>query len=204
VHPHHASELDESGIGELARLLELPGVVAVGECGLDFFRDFSPRPVQEQAFRVQLELAARTGYPLFLHQREAHQRFLALLDGVFPAGAAGVAHCFTYGRREMEAYLERGLHIGITGWICDERRGSALREAVRHLPVERLLVETDAPYLLPRDLQPKPSSRRNEPCHLPHVLAVLGRWMDADSRRLAEAATENAIRLFRLDGIAKK
>jgi TatD DNase family protein len=108
----------------------------------------------------------------------------------------GVAHCFTAGMDEARAYLDLGLYIGITGWICDERRGHHLREVVKHIPADRLLIETDAPYLLPRDLQPKPQSRRNEPMYLPHVLAAIAEARGESAAKLAEITTENALRLF--------
>lgn len=198
VHPHHATELDAAQLEELGVLARQPGVVAVGECGLDFFRDFSPRDRQEKAFRQQLELAMQTGLPVFLHQRDAHERFTAILDECGARLPAGVAHCFTGGPAELAEYLDRGLYVGITGWICDERRGDALREAARHMPLDRVMIETDAPYLLPRDLDPKPRSRRNEPMHLPHVLRTLAALMGVASERLAEASTRNAETLFRL------
>jgi TatD DNase family protein len=198
VHPHHATELAEADLPAMRDMLARRGAVAVGECGLDFFRDFSPRDAQEAAFRLQLGLAVETGLPLFLHQRDAHQRFIAILDELGARMPAGVAHCFTGGPDEMRAYLDRGLHIGITGWICDERRGDALRAAARFLPPDRVMIETDAPYLLPRDLDPKPRTRRNEPMHLPHVLHALARLMQIDAERLAEATTANAGALFGL------
>lgn len=198
VHPHHAAELNDAQFAELATLAAQPGAVAVGECGLDFFRDFSPRDRQEEAFRRQLELAMQTGLPVFLHQRDAHERFTAILDECGARLPAGVAHCFTGGPAELADYLDRGLYVGITGWICDERRGDALRTAARHLPLDRVMVETDAPYLLPRDLEPKPRTRRNEPMHLPHVLHALAKLMGVAPQRLAEASTRNAESLFRL------
>lgn len=199
VHPHHAEELDEAQLAALAALARQAGVVAVGECGLDFFRDFSPRDCQETAFRMQLELAMETGLPVFLHQRDAHARFTALLDECGVRMPPGVAHCFTGGTGELRDYLDRGLHVGITGWLCDERRGGALREAARFLPLDRVMIETDAPYLLPRDLLPRPRSRRNEPMYLPHVLRALAGLMKVSPERLAEATTANAERLFGLD-----
>lgn len=198
VHPHHATELDDAGIEGLRRLAAEDAVVAVGECGLDFFRDYSPRDVQMRAFEAQLQLAIEIGKPVFLHQRDAHESFLAALRDVLPEIGGGVAHCFTGDRAELEAYLVLGLHIGVTGWICDERRGDALRAAVRYLPLDRVLVETDAPYLLPRDLQDKPSGRRNEPSVLPHIVATLARHMESDVETVARAATANAERLFGL------
>ena len=108
---------------------------------------------------------------MFLHQRDAHDDFFAILKehGV----RNGVAHCFTAGERERDAYLELGLCIGITGWINDERRGRHLREVVKGIPAQRLLIETDAPYLLPRDIKPAPKSRRNEPHYLPYVARAI-------------------------------
>lgn len=198
VHPHHAEELDSAQLPSLAALAVRPEAVAVGECGLDFFRDFSPRELQEATFRLQLGLAVQTGLPVFLHQRDANERFLSILDECGSKMPRGVAHCFTGGPQELADYLDRGLYIGVTGWICDERRGDALRDAARYLPLDRVLVETDAPYLLPRDLESRPRTRRNEPMHLPHILRTLARFMDVDPLRLAEASTRNAEALFRL------
>ena len=199
VHPHHASEVDAHTVGALRELLAHPKVVAVGECGLDFFRNFSPPDAQERAFEAQLELAAECGLPVFLHQRDAHERFTAMLSEHRKALAGGVAHCFTGGPAELEAYLELDLYIGVTGWLCDDRRGAALREALPRIPLDRLLLETDAPYLLPRDLPVKPRNRRNEPAFLPHVLAKVAEGLGVPVEVAARAATENTRRLFRLD-----
>jgi len=196
VHPHHATDLDEAALAELRLLARAPEVGAVGECGLDYFRNFSPHPEQEHAFRRQLELAVEVGKPVFLHQRDAHEAFVAILREYRPRLAGGVAHCFTGERRELEDYLDLDLAIGITGWICDERRGLHLRELVRLIPIERLMVETDAPYLLPRDLQPKPAHRRNEPRFLPHVLATVARCRGEPEAQVAAATTANALRFF--------
>lgn len=199
VHPHHATEVDAAAVARLKELAEHDAVVAVGECGLDFFRNYSPRDTQLQAFETQLRIAVDTGKPVFLHQRDAHEPFLALLNEHITDINGGVAHCFTGGREELEAYLELGLYVGITGWICDERRGDALRAAVTSLPLDRVLIETDAPYLLPRDLKEKPSGRRNEPGVLPHVLETLARHMNQDVDVVAQAATANTERLFGLN-----
>jgi TatD DNase family protein len=198
VHPHHAADLTEAALAELQDLARESEVVAAGECGLDYFRDFSPRDLQRRAFGWQLEVAASTGKPVFLHQRDAHDDFLAILREHMPGLAGGVAHCFTAGPDERDAYLGLGLHIGITGWICDERRGTHLREVVRGIPADRLLLETDAPYLLPRDLKPAPKSRRNEPHFLPHIAAVVAAARNESPANLARMATENSRRLFRL------
>lgn len=202
VHPHHASELDAAGVDALHELLTNEKTVAVGECGLDFFRNFSPPDDQRRAFRLQLELAAECGKPLFLHQRDAHKELMQMLQdhrNELPAG--GVVHCFTDGPAELEEILEAGFHVGITGWLCDERRGRALREAVKLLLPDHFMVETDAPYLLPRDLpknERKAAGRRNEPRFLPHIVEKLAELMDREPAEIASLSTANAERLFRL------
>jgi len=198
VHPHHAADLTLEARQTLQELAQDPAVVSVGECGLDYFRDFSPRDLQRRAFGWQLEIAVKTQKPVFLHQRDAHDDFLAILREHAPRLAGGVAHCFTAGEKERDAYLELGLHVGITGWICDERRGLHLREVVKGIPANRLLLETDAPYLLPRDLKPAPKSRRNEPHFLPHVAAAVSAARGESMETLARTATDNTRRLFRL------
>jgi TatD DNase family protein len=182
-------------------LLELagrPGVVAIGECGLDYFRNFSPREAQRHAFLAQLELAASTGLPVFLHQRDAHADFIDILAPRLERISRGVAHCFTGGREELRQYLDLGLSIGITGWICDERRGAALRQAAADIPLDKLMLETDAPYLLPRTLAPKPKTRRNEPMYLREVLRVVAQCMGLSEDTVARASTENSERFFGL------
>ena len=197
VHPHHASELSAERLSELTELARAAQVVAVGECGLDYFRDFSPRPVQQQAFHRQLELARSIGKPVFLHQRDAHEDFAAILRE-HASSWCGVAHCFTGNAAELECYLGLGLAIGITGWICDERRGAHLFTLVREIPAGQLLLETDGPYLLPRDLKPKPASRRNEPAYLAHVAQVVARARGESPAALAAASTRGARALFSL------
>jgi TatD DNase family protein len=196
LHPHHATQLTPTVLTELGELTVAPEVVAVGECGLDYYRNYSPHAAQREAFQRQLELAARCGKPVFLHQRDAHEDFIAILREHWRALAGGVAHCFTGDAAQLECYLELGLAIGITGWICDERRGAHLLELLRRIPAERLVLETDGPYLLPRDLRPKPSSRRNEPVYLPHIAAVVARARDQTFESLAQSSTKAARRLF--------
>jgi TatD DNase family protein len=198
VHPHHAATFDEHTSQALRALLATPACVAVGECGLDFFRDYSPRPLQRKAFEAQLELAIETRKPVFLHQRDAHEEFVATLTPLRPRLVGGVAHCFTGGPNELTAYLDLGLYIGVTGWVCDERRGNELRAALPRIPLDRLLVETDAPYLLPRDLQPKPATRRNEPSYLMHIVERVAAGIGVSAAKIADASTANAERLFGL------
>jgi TatD DNase family protein len=198
VHPHHATELTAESLSELEKLAREPEVVAAGECGLDYFRDFSPRPVQQHAFHRQLELAAKVGKPVFLHQRDAHDDFLAILREHRRTLVGGVAHCFTGSADELTAYLDLGFAIGITGWICDERRGAHLLPLMRGIPADRLLLETDGPYLLPRDLSRKPASRRNEPAYLPHIAEVVARARGESVTALARSSTAATRKLFGL------
>ena len=201
VHPHHATELTPARLEELATLARDPEVVAIGECGLDYFRDFSPREDQRRAFHLQLELAARLGKPVFLHERDAHDDFLAIVREHRATLVGGIAHCFTGTAAQLQRYLEQDLAIGITGWICDERRGAHLLPLMRDIPATALQLETDAPYLLPRDLAPRPASRRNEPMHLPHIARVVARARGESFEELAAAATAASRRLFRLPGV---
>ena len=198
IHPHHAAEFDIHSIEALSRLLESDSVVAVGECGLDYFRNFSSPADQLKAFEAQLELAVAARLPVFLHQRDAHEDMLRLLRLHREGLSGGVAHCFTGDAEQLAAYVDLDLYVGITGWICDERRGEKLRQAVGGLPLDRLLLETDGPYLLPRDLDPPPQHRRNEPRFLPHIAGRLGQILGMSAEDIAEAATANAQRLFSL------
>lgn len=201
VHPHHASELTPPLLAELAALAQQPEVVAVGECGLDYFRDFSPRDVQRRAFQQQLELAARLGKPVFLHERDAHADFLAIVRDYRAALVGGIAHCFTGTGEQLHRYLDAGLAIGITGWICDERRGTHLLPLMREIPAGALHLETDAPYLLPRDLHPRPASRRNEPRYLAHIAQVVAQARGETVEHLGAAATAASRALFRLPSL---
>jgi TatD DNase family protein len=201
VHPHHAQSFSHEQHPELIELLRLKQVVAVGECGLDYFRNLSPPYVQRQAFIAQLEIAAEIRKPVFLHQRDAHGDFAAILRDFAGRLAGGVAHCFTGGEAELEAYLALGLYIGITGWACDERRGLELRSSVPRIPLDKLLIETDAPYLLPRDINPTPKSRRNEPCYLPHIAATVASLRGETLETIGAATTRNAVALFGLTDV---
>jgi TatD DNase family protein len=200
VHPHVSREFDDSARASLIELLEEPRVRAVGETGLDFNRDFSPRPDQERAFEEQLALAAERQLPVFLHQRDAHDRFRAILGDFRDRLPAAVVHCFTGSREELFDYLDLDCHIGITGWLCDERRGGELREAVAELPLNRFMVETDSPWLLPRDLPFEPAVRkRNEPAHLPWIVKRLTECMNRDEGEVARASWANTLAFFNLE-----
>lgn len=199
VHPHHASDWNPDSAASLASLARGAEVVAIGECGLDFNRNFSPPADQERAFEAQLELACGLGMPVFLHQRDAHTRFLEVLRPYRDRLPGAVAHCFTGGIEELRPYLDLDLHIGITGWICDPRRGQALRDCVAEIPAERLMLETDAPFLLPRDLDSPPRDRRNEPAFLPHILEAVARLRGERAEALSQSVTATTRRFFGLE-----
>jgi TatD DNase family protein len=200
VHPHHAKEVSADTLAVLRECAEAPETLAVGEAGLDFFRDLSPRDVQERVFAEQLELGAQLQLPVFMHLRDAHERFLAIIKEHRDQMLRGVVHCFTGTREELHDFLDLDLYIGITGWICDERRGHHLREFVGEIPDNRLMIETDAPYLMPRDLPkdfvPQPTGRRNEPAILPHVLSAVAEAKGKPADEVAVNTTATAREFF--------
>jgi len=211
VHPHEARTCGNETIGllrELAREESERGsaggkstehksaIVAIGECGLDYNRDFSPRDVQRRWFVKQIELAAELSLPLFLHERDAFTDFSIILGEYSKAVPAAVVHCFTGTGEELDHYLSLGCYIGITGWICDERRGKHLRELIKNIPSGRLMLETDGPYLLPRDLPLKVRNRRNEPRFLPHIAETVARCLDKDPAKLAKETFVNTKKFF--------
>ncbi|KXO13932.1 Deoxyribonuclease TatD [Moritella sp. JT01] len=198
IHPHDARHATDESWQQIKALAQHDSVVAIGECGLDFNRDYSPRPMQEAAFAKQLELAAELNMPVFMHERDANERFIAILKEYRSALPAAVLHCFTGSASDLAACLELDLHIGITGWICDERRGSELYQLVRDIPADRLMLETDAPYLLPRNLKPKPKSRRNEPCYLPHVAQTIATARNEDVELLLRRSLQVTEQFFQL------
>ncbi|MHA7833661.1 MAG: TatD family hydrolase [Algiphilus sp.] len=201
LHPHHASDWNDGLAGQIRSHTADPVCRAVGECGLDYFRDLSPRDDQARAFRAQLDIAVESQRPVFLHQRDAHTDFLAILREYRPQLAGVCVHCFTDTREAMDAYLALDCYIGITGWICDERRGADLVAAVPHIPAERLLIETDAPYLLPRNLPRalrKSAGRRNEPAYLPWVRDAVAEARSEAPEAVEASTTANAARFFGL------
>jgi len=196
VHPHDSSHWRTDTAEAIYTLAAQPEIVAIGECGLDFNRNFSTPAEQEAAFSAQLAIAAELSMPVFLHCRDAHARFLALLTPWLDKLPGAVLHCFTGSQAEADDCLAHGLYLGITGWVCDERRGQELCEVVPRIPADRLLVETDAPYLLPRDLSPKPASRRNEPAYLGHIVERIAQLRHVDANEISETTDNNVKRLF--------
>jgi TatD DNase family protein len=195
VHPHDARHCSETVLQELARLAAQPGVKAWGETGLDFNRMFSPQEDQERWFARQLQTALELNLPVILHERDSRGRLLEMLRQHLPReNAGGVVHCFSGDRRELEAYLDLGLHIGITGVITMDARGAELRQLVKRVPEGRLLVETDAPYLTPAPERNR--HRRNEPAFVATVLRKLAEARDQEPAALAATIWANTCRLF--------
>ncbi|MGB0449404.1 MAG: TatD family hydrolase [Porticoccaceae bacterium] len=203
IHPHDASTLDTESIGIIRDLAARPEVVALGEMGLDFNRNFSTPAEQEKAFEAQLELAAELQLPVFLHERDAADRQLQILKSYRDHLADAVTHCFTGSKQALFGYLDLDMYIGITGWICDKKRGQALQKLVSNIPLERLMVETDAPYLLPKNLPEPPKGKRNEPGFLPWVVEGIAECREESSEQIAAATSANTIRFFKLDQKAK-
>ncbi|RJE71271.1 hydrolase TatD [Pseudoalteromonas sp. MSK9-3] len=193
VHPHDAKEATDDFIPQIQQLLTQKEVIAIGECGLDFNRDFSPRAIQQSVFEQHLALAKITKMPVYLHERDAFSAMKAHLKNT---SVKGVLHCFTGNREALEFYLDYGLYIGITGWVCDERRGAELQSLVPLIPDDKLLLETDAPYLLPRSLSPKPKSRRNEPMFIHEVANTVAKLRGQTIEHIANISVENFNRLF--------
>ena len=201
IHPHSASDWNSDSAQRLRALFNESRVRAVGECGLDFNRDFSPRPQQEKVLEQHLALAVELKLPVFLHERDSNQRLLDILKDYRDHLTAAVVHCFTGEQVALFSYLDLDLHIGITGWICDERRGTHLHPLVREIPRGRLMLESDAPYLLPRTLRPKPKNGRNEPAYLPEVLREVALHRNESLEDLARHSTACARRFFGLPDV---
>ena len=207
VHPHEAKSVAPRWLDELASLAENDAPVAIGETGLDFHRNYSPPAAQREAFAAQARLARALDLPLFVHDRDSDGETARILAASGIAAADVLIHCFTGTGADLERWLEAGYYVGVTGWICDERRGATLRELTPLIPDERLVIETDAPYLLPRTMKaapdaPRPRGRRNEPGFLPWVAAEVARVRGTTAARIDALTTVNARRFFRLPAAA--
>jgi len=198
VHPHHAADFNADTEALLRELSTQTGLVGIGETGLDYFRDISPREVQRKVFERQLQIGIDTGLPLFLHQRDAHQDFITIIREVRDQVSNLVVHCFTGTREELYECLDLDCHVGITGWICDERRGTHMQTFMKDIPARRLMIETDSPYLKPRDLRPRAKTHRNEPRWLPWIAATLATCRGETLEQLAESTTVAARSFFGL------
>lgn len=198
VHPHDADGVSHDYISDLRKLAKEPLVKAIGECGLDFNRNFSKPAQQLKVFNEQIQLAKQLNMPLFLHQRDAFEPWFASLTPFVDQVPAMVSHCFTGNKEELLKCVDVGMYIGITGWVCDERRGQALQDAVSLIPLNRLLLETDAPYLTPRTIRPRPKSSRNEPSYLPYIIDKIADITGLDPDEIACQTSINAQQVFNL------
>lgn len=198
VHPHDADGVSVDYLDQLRRLVKHPHVKAIGECGLDFNRNFSAPDQQLKVFKEQIKLAAEVNMPLFLHQRDAFVSWFAELKPFIDQVPAMVAHCFTGNKVELEQCIAAGMYVGITGWVCDERRGKELQDIIKLIPLNRLLIETDAPYLTPRTIRPRPKSSRNEPSYLPYIVQQIAELTTIDAAEIACQTSTNAQKVFNL------
>jgi TatD DNase family protein len=198
IHPHDAKTLSPSNLAALRELATHQYVVAIGETGLDFHRTLSTEKQQEKSFEAHIELAIELKMPLFLHERDAAPKQIEMLKSYRDNICNGVIHCFTGDKKTLFRYLDMDLHIGITGWVCDERRGQELQKIVKNIPLDRLMLETDAPYLTPRNMPTKPKNGRNEPAFLAHVLSGIAAVRAENIDEIATTTTATAIKFFGL------
>jgi len=199
IHPHDADQASDNFLEDLYELAQNSCVKAIGECGLDFNRNFSAPGNQKRVFQAQVDLAKQLKLPLFLHQRDAFNEWFEILKPYIGSIPGLVSHCFTGDKTQLLQCLDAGMYIGITGWVCDERRGQALRDIVPLIPLERLMIETDAPYLTPRTIRPKPKSSRNEPSYLPYVVTELAELLGCSELDLIKQTSINSEKVFNLN-----
>lgn len=199
VHPHDADNVSERYIEKLTSLAQSPSAKAIGECGLDYNRNFSTPENQRRVFQQQVELAANLSMPLFLHQRDAFDDWLDILTPYVDKVPAMVTHCFTGNKSQLLQCLDMGMYVGITGWLCDKKRGQELRDIVKYIPLDRLMVETDGPYLTPQNIKPKPKSSRNEPMYLPYIIEMLTECMGYSKQEIIDCSYQNSIKVFTLN-----
>ena len=197
IHPHNAKEYSSNSFTEITALLKLEEVKCLGETGLDFYRNYSSPKQQEVSFEAHIEAAIDYKVPLFLHEREAHDKFVEVLTPYMKELPVSVVHCFTGSKSALEKYIEMGFFIGITGWLCDERRGKHLEDLIPLIPLEKLMIETDAPYLLPRDMGIDKSSR-NEPKYLPHVAKRVAELRNESVELVYSAIYMNSLNFFNI------
>ena len=196
VHPHNANELNKVSLKSLKDSIKMYQPSAVGETGLDFFRNLSSYENQIDAFEQQIIISIENNLPLFLHQREAHDDFIKVIDKYISDISRGVVHCFTGTHSQLDDYLDRDLYIGLTGWICDERRNKDLRESIKNIPMDKLMIETDAPYLIPRNLEMNPKNNINEPQFLPHIANEVAALMNIDLKEFNKQVFSNSKSFF--------
>ncbi len=197
VHPHHANEINDKYLKNLKEAVINNNPHAIGETGLDFFRNLSTYDEQIYAFEEQIKIAIDTNKPLFLHQRDSHDDFIKILREYSSDINKAVVHCFTGTQEQLEDYLELDCYIGVTGWICDEKRNVELRKTIKNIPLEKLMIETDCPYLIPKNLHNKPKNNRNEPINLNHIVNEIAVLMEIDIDSLRKQTFKNTINYFK-------
>jgi len=196
IHPHHAIETVEINYDKLLRRLQSINPHAIGETGLDYFRNISPPDIQKESFRMHIEIAKELNLPLYLHQRDAHHDFIHIIRENSKNFPKFVVHCFTGTQKELDEYLDLGAYIGLTGWICDAKRNSDLRQSIKNIPIEKMMIETDSPYLIPKNLLNKPKKNINEPKYLPHIANEICELTGYELEELKLATSNNAINFF--------
>jgi len=196
VHPHHATEIVDLNLRQLSKLLSSINPHAIGETGLDYFRNISPPEVQRHSFEMHIEIAKELKLPLYLHQRDSHDDFIKIIKANSNQFPQFVVHCFTGTQKELDDYLEIGAYIGLTGWICDAKRNLHLRESIKNIPLNRLMIETDCPYLIPKNLPVKPKKNINEPKYLPHIAAEISQLMGLELEEVKSATIKNTLEFF--------
>ena len=198
LHPHDAAQCTPELLDQFTQLARTESSIkAWGEIGLDFNRMFSPQEDQEAAFIDQMNRAGELDLPLIFHERDSNGRFYEILKSEAPEARKGVIHCFSGTKEEMFKYLDLGYHIGITGILTIQQRGAHLRELAPHIPEDRILIETDAPYLTPKPQKNK--HRRNEPAFVKSVLLRLAEIRECDAEELAQIVFDNTQRLYGTD-----
>ena len=197
VHPHHANEINDDYLKKLKDEITTNNPHAIGETGLDFFRNLSTYEEQIYAFEEQIKIAIDTNKPLFLHQRDSHDDFIKILRKYSSDISKAVVHCFTGTQEQLDDYLELDFYIGVTGWICDEKRNVELRKTIKNIPLEKLMIETDCPYLIPKNLVEKPKNNRNEPSNLNHIINEIAELMEIDIDILRKQTFINTINYFK-------
>jgi len=196
IHPHHADEIKDINQNKLLEKLRSTRPNAIGETGLDYFRNISPPNIQRDAFKIQIDIAKELGLPLYLHQRDAHDDFIKIIKENINNFPKFVVHCFTGSQSQLDQYLELGAYIGLTGWICDARRNIELRESIKNIPIERMMIETDCPYLIPKNIIDKPKNNINEPKYLPHIAQEICDLIGIKIEELKAATSKNAYDFF--------
>ena len=196
VHPHHANEINEEYLKKLKEVINNNNPHAIGETGLDFFRNLSTYEEQIFAFEEQIKIAIDTNKPLFLHQRDSHDDFIKILRKYSSDINKSVVHCFTGTKEQLNDYLELDCYIGVTGWICDAKRNVELRKTIKNIPLERLMIETDCPYLIPKNLEEKPKNNRNEPTYLNHIANEVATLMKKDINDIREKTYKTSLSFF--------